>query len=89
MSRAWGCVPVIDVPVEDTWPGVESLGNYASVTTDYRQSFHARRRLGSKVPYLEDDGLELLRSMLCLNPATRITANQALHHRYFNDLQSA
>lgn len=41
--------------------------------------------LGALLPSLSDDGVDLLRRMLCLNPADRITAAEALQHPYFSD----
>ena len=38
---------------------------------------------------LDDDGIDLLRRMLVYDPTQRISANAALQHRYFHDLDEA
>ena len=42
--------------------------------------------LQNSVPGLDDDGLELLEMMLQSNPANRITAKDAMQHRYLADV---
>ena len=43
----------------------------------------------SLVPSLDPDGVQLLESMIIYNPNRRITAQEALHHRFFDDLGDA
>ncbi len=45
------------------------------------------RSIAHKVPRLADDadGLDLLTRMLLFQPASRISAREALNHRWFND----
>ena len=46
----------------------------------------APKSLQQLVPGLDDDGLELLEAMLQCNPANRITAKEAMQHRYLADV---
>lgn len=41
------------------------------------------------VPTLEQDGLDLLKKMLVVDPAERITCDLALEHKYFNEIQDS
>lgn len=40
------------------------------------------------IPQINSDGLELIANMLTFNPHVRLTAAQALQHRYFTDSSS-
>ena len=56
---------------------------------EYKRDFPfypAPASLQSLVPTLEESGVKLLTSMLTYNPANRITAQEARHHPFFNDL---
>ncbi|KAK1902315.1 Cyclin-dependent kinase 2 [Dissostichus eleginoides] len=55
---------------------------------DYKPSFPkwARQDLAKVVPILDEDGRELLGEMLNYDPNKRISAKNALVHRYFRDV---
>jgi cyclin-dependent kinase len=70
-------------PNENHWPEAYKLPEWNS---DNFENF-PEDNLGKFVPKLDPEGLDLLTSMLYLDPDKRISANDALTHPYFNDLQ--
>lgn len=69
---------VLGTPTEDEWPGVTSL-------PDFKSSFPKWQRNYSQplVAGLDEEGLDLLDSLLIYDPAGRISAKQAVLHGYF------
>ena len=69
---------VLGTPTEALWPGVTSF-------PDYKPSFPkwTRRDDDVLVPGLNDAGLELLEHLLVYDPASRISAKQAVAHAFF------
>ncbi|KAK1122454.1 hypothetical protein K0M31_009674 [Melipona bicolor] len=67
---------VIGTPSQEKWPENVSLGWTAF---PYRQP----KPLAAIIPDLNEDGLDLIKGMLVFNPHERLTAAQALKHRYF------
>ncbi|XP_075880601.1 cyclin-dependent kinase 2 isoform X2 [Nelusetta ayraudi] len=74
----------LGTPDENVWPGVTSM-------PDYKPSFPkwARQDLAKVVPLLDDDGRELLGEMLNYDPDKRLSAKNALVHRFFRDVTLA
>jgi len=73
---------ILGTPDDNTWPGVECL-------TDYQMSFPKwKPQPLSQHVNLDANGLDLLKQMLQFDPIKRISAKQALNHRYFADLDS-
>jgi len=71
---------VLGTPDPNTWPGMTELPEYKEDFTLYPKiSF-------KKIIPLDDCGLELLEQMLVYDPAKRISAQDALRHSYFQDL---
>ena len=72
----------LGTPDEDVWQGVRQL-------PDWKETFPKWRRnsLAVKVPRLAEDpdGLDLLSRMLVYQPNCRISARDALAHRWFQD----
>jgi len=72
-------------PTENHWPEAYKLPEWNS--ENFEQ--HPEDNLSKFVPKLDQEGLELLISMLQLDPEKRVSANEALNHPYFNDLQKS
>ncbi|TKY66353.1 Cell division control protein [Spatholobus suberectus] len=72
---------LLGTPTEDTWPGITKL-------TSNLHTYPKFVPLGLEtfVTDLERVGLNLLSIMLCLNPSKRISAEAALKHAYFKDM---
>ena len=72
---------VLGTPNESLNPGVVRL-------PDYKNTFPSWRGCGidACVPSLCENGRDLLKKMVCLNPEDRISARNALLHPYFDDL---
>ena len=68
-------------PTEKTWPGITKL-------PEFKLTFPQFKPRGIEVynKNLDPVGLDLLSKMIQPDPCRRISAKQALHHPYFNDL---
>ena len=73
---------LMGTPSERSWPGISQLpeykGNFPSYAT---QSLHIL------LPQIDNLGLDLIGKLLQLRPENRISAQEALRHPWFNDLQ--
>ncbi|XP_065053111.1 cyclin-dependent-like kinase 5 [Rhopilema esculentum] len=67
-------------PSEENWPGVSKLPDYKEF------NIHQSISLQSVVPTLSAAGRDLLQNHLVLNPANRISADAAMQHIYFADI---
>jgi serine/threonine protein kinase len=72
---------VLGTPTEDSFPGVSSFPDYKPTFPKWRSQSLARL-----VPSLDENGQDLLRQMVCYNPAKRISSKAAMSHPYFDDL---
>merc|ERR1712170_141184 len=75
---------LLGTPTEETWPGMTQLPEYKPypmyfVNTNWQQV----------VPNLSSRGRDLLLSLLVCNPGRRISAEEAMQHTYFSDLNPA
>ncbi|KAL3467079.1 Pkinase-domain-containing protein [Aspergillus heterothallicus] len=77
-------------PTSQTWPGFRSLPNakslrlpstYSSTQTGATPPILPR----AKFPFLTNAGLQLISSLLALNPTSRPTAAECLKHPYFRE----
>jgi len=69
-------------PDEISWPGVSQLPDYKPTFpkwtgSDFKEMF----------PKLEKDGMDLLLDLMTYDPAKRISAKKALHHKYFSEFK--
>ena len=71
-------------PTEQTWPGITKL-------PDFKLTFPQFKGKGIEAynKNISPLGVDLLPKMLQQDPCKRISAKQALHHPYFNDLDKA
>ena len=68
-------------PTEKTWPGITKLPEFKLTFPQFKP-----RGLESYNKNIDPVGLDLLAKMIQQDPCKRISAKQALHHPYFNDL---
>ena len=75
---------ILGTPTETTWPGVCQL-------PDYKPSFPQWPAvpLNKAVPYLDNDGIDLLSKMLIFDPGKRLSAKRALEHPYFDEIRNS
>ncbi len=85
---------LVGSPTADTWPGFETLPGAAAIPQSLMkfEASEARLRRGLGLqehafagPYLPAAGLDLLRQLLALDPAQRITAEAALQHPFWEE----
>jgi serine/threonine protein kinase len=72
---------VSGTPDEETYPGITDLPDWRQFTI-----YPIALSIQHLVPSLDEAGVDLLQSMLTYDPQKRITAQDARHHRFFNDL---
>lgn len=68
---------VLGTPSAADWPNVNLLGSYIHFKPQ------AGRPMHEIFPALSEDATDLLAGLLTLNPLKRLTATEALAHRYF------
>jgi len=72
---------LLGTPNEDVWPGFSKLplGKTVNVTGS------SQAQLRSKFRFITEAGIELLSKLLTYDPERRISAEEALKHRYFTE----
>jgi cyclin-dependent kinase len=75
----------LGTPDETIYPGFSELPDWKNTFNTYE----CPSNLQHLVPTLEATGVKLLEAMLVYDPSRRITAQDARHHEYFNDLSEA
>lgn len=79
---------LLGAPNKDNWPDVTSMRGYGAINF---AAFPRKSKLREKFPKtgsggrhgLSPAGFDLLSRLLCINPARRITASEALDHDWF------
>jgi len=77
-------------PTRDNWSGFSSLPNASTFrwrkgnSSNLKKQFPVNSFSGSQT-FLDKNGFDLLKKLLILNPESRISAQEALHHRYFKE----
>jgi cyclin-dependent kinase 1 len=72
---------LLGTPNEEVWPGVTALQDWNEDFPVW-PSLHVARC----VPGLSEAGIDLLESMLQIDPRRRVSCKEALHHPYFSDM---
>ena len=72
---------LMGTPSERSWPGISSFPEYKQTWPVY-----ATQELGAILPQVDSLGLQLLGQLLQLRPEMRCSAQQALAHPWFADL---
>jgi cell division cycle 2-like protein len=79
----------LGTPAEDEWPGWEELPGCRTLKFPPKPKGRLRELLPraslSGGPTLSDSGYDLLSGLLCLDPARRLSAAQALAHPWFRE----
>ncbi|KAK4232112.1 kinase-like domain-containing protein [Podospora fimiseda] len=75
---------IMGTPTERTWPGLTQYPEYKTTWQMY-----ATQPLSSILPQIDPAGIDLLQQMLQLRPELRVSAEQALKHHWFSDLEAA
>ncbi|CAJ0600943.1 unnamed protein product [Cylicocyclus nassatus] len=76
---------ILGTPTEAEWPGVSQLPDYKPTFPKWRGN-----SLTEKVAsFMDPDAIDLLQAMLIYDPSKRISSRRALHHRYFDDVDTS
>ena len=76
---------LLGAPNERSWPGFKSLPGARTINF----GTYGFNNLAQNFSYLSPHGLDLLASLLSCNPNTRISAQEALSHPFFNEMPLA
>ncbi|CAD8137691.1 unnamed protein product [Paramecium octaurelia] len=79
---------IMGTPKETTWPGVTTLPDFKSTFPRWPTPTNPAATLGKDITNLCPLGLDLLSKMITYDPYARITAEEALKHAYFDDLNN-
>lgn len=72
---------MLGTPTEETWRDLTTLPDYKVFP-----QYHPTQGLSQVTPKLPTKGKDLLQRLLVCNPALRLSAEEAMAHPYFNDL---
>ena len=75
---------IIGTPSEEYFPNLKKLSGWSEEFDKF-----PGQNIKQYVPSLENDGYDLLISMLQANPDKRITTEDALNHSYFNEIKDS
>ncbi|PRP77656.1 cell cycle related kinase isoform 1 [Planoprotostelium fungivorum] len=72
-------IQVLGTPTEDNWPGVSDLPDYHKINFQHTE----RVPWAKLLPDVPERAVSLLSQLLALDPAKRISADEAMRHPYF------
>ena len=75
---------ILGTPTEEDYPDIDELPMWDSEDNKFEKC--PPLNLKKFVPKISDEGLDLLKKMLIINPAKRISCEEALKHPYFNNM---
>mmetsp|Transcript_4755 Transcript_4755/g.12508 ORF Transcript_4755/g.12508 Transcript_4755/m.12508 type:complete len:91 (+) Transcript_4755:245-517(+) len=75
---------VVGTPTDETWAGWSTGLGAAYVGPRFQP-----QKLAALLPSLPADALDLLGGLLRADPGARLTAAQALRHRYFDEAEAS
>ena len=73
-------------PKEANWPGVSTLPDFKASFPRWPIPTSPAAALGKEVTNLCPLGLDLLSKLVVYDPYSRLTAEEALKHAYFDDI---
>jgi cell division cycle 2-like protein len=81
----------LGTPTEESWPGFERLAGarkhkFTPIPTGKLRELFPAASMYSDKSSLTEMGFDLLSRLVCLDPARRLTASEALAHRYFAEV---
>ena len=82
---------LLGTPDDDDWPEFKSLPNAGTFRgrhksgSDFGKRFQVNSFNASGQSYLDPAGKDLLLQLFRMNPAKRISASDAIRHKYFNE----
>jgi len=77
----------LGTPDEAMWPGVSELPDYKPSFPRWpARGWHLIRNTAAQVG---TDGIDLLEKLMCYDPRRRLSARQAIQHKYFKDAEQA
>jgi serine/threonine protein kinase len=74
----------LGTPNSESWPEVKTLPEYKDTFPQFKGTGIEEKLQG----LIDSNGVDLLRQMIILDPAKRISARQALKHAYFDGLDT-
>eukprot|EP01086_Lenisia_limosa_P010832 TRINITY_DN3559_c0_g1_i1.p1 TRINITY_DN3559_c0_g1~~TRINITY_DN3559_c0_g1_i1.p1 ORF type:complete len:325 (-),score=59.97 TRINITY_DN3559_c0_g1_i1:29-1003(-) len=75
---------ILGTPNEETWPGVTSFPDYSGGFPCWQ-----KKDLRTLIPRLDNEACDLLEKLLAYIPGERISAQKALEHPFFNELDKS
>ena len=74
---------VVGAPTESNWPGVSKLRNYMPLPPEKIRPIKGREFYSREFGVIGEEGVDLLMSMLRLDPRTRPSCRQILQHKWW------